>query len=90
MPTIVMHPFSPQDIANSGLSGAGGVDQGKYTDCVFEASAAAVATTKSGQAAISQMIVQNIGWQLHGNVPRRISKPRYGNAERFDCYRCVR
>ena len=54
-----MHPFSPQTIANSGLSGAGGVDQGQYGDCVFEASAAAVATTATGQAAISQMIVQN-------------------------------
>jgi hypothetical protein len=54
-----MHPFSPQSIANSGLSGAGGVDQGQYSDCVFEASMAAVATTTSGQAAIAQMIVQN-------------------------------
>jgi hypothetical protein len=54
-----MHPFSPQTIANSGLSGAGGVDQGKHNDCVFEASAAAVATTPRGQLAISQAIVQN-------------------------------
>ena len=54
-----MHPFSPQTIANSGLSGAAGVDQGKYNDCVFEASAAAVATTARGQLAISQAIVQN-------------------------------
>ena len=54
-----MHPFSPQTIANSGLSGAGGVDQGKYNDCVFEASAAAVATTARGQLAISQAIAQN-------------------------------
>ena len=53
------HPFSPQTIANSGLSGAGGVDQGKYNDCVFEASAAAVATTARGQLAISQAIEQN-------------------------------
>jgi hypothetical protein len=53
------HPFSPQSIANSGLSGAGGIDQGKHNDCVFEASAAAVATTSRGQAAISQMIVRN-------------------------------
>jgi hypothetical protein len=53
------HPFSPQTIANSGLSGAGGVDQGKYNDCVFEASAAAVATTARGQIAISNAIVQN-------------------------------
>ncbi len=53
------HPFSAQTIANSGLSGAGGIDQGKYNDCVFEASAAAVATTKKGQVAISKMIVQN-------------------------------
>jgi hypothetical protein len=54
-----MHPFTPQQIANSGLSGAGGVDQGAYNDCVFEASMAAIATTATGQAAISQMIVQN-------------------------------
>jgi hypothetical protein len=53
------HPFSPQTIANSGLSGAGGIDQGKYNDCVFEASAAAVATTARGQLAISQAIMQN-------------------------------
>jgi hypothetical protein len=53
------HPFSPQMIANSGLSGAGGIDQGKYGDCVFEASLAAVATTARGQMAISQAIMQN-------------------------------
>ncbi len=53
------HPFSPQAIANSGLSGAGGVDQAKHNDCVFEASAAAVATTGRGQLAISQAIMQN-------------------------------
>jgi hypothetical protein len=53
------HPFSPQTIANSGLSGAGGIDQGKHNDCVFEASAAAVATTARGQIAISNAIVQN-------------------------------
>lgn len=56
MPT---HPFTAQDIANSGLSGAGGVDQGQYGDCVFEASMAAVATTAAGREAISQMIVQD-------------------------------
>ena len=54
-----MHPFSPQQIASSGLSGAGGIDQGAYGDCVFEASMAAVATTSTGQATISQMISQN-------------------------------
>ena len=53
------HPFSPQTIANSGLSGAAGIDQGKYNDCVFEASVAAVATTARGQVAISQAIMQN-------------------------------
>jgi hypothetical protein len=60
-PVIVpnSHPFSPQMIANSGLSGAGGVDQGKRGDCVFEASMAAVATTQRGQMAISQAIMQN-------------------------------
>ncbi len=51
-----MHPFSPQTIANSGMFG---VDQGGRSDCVFEASAAAVASTAAGQAAISQMIVQS-------------------------------
>ena len=54
-----MHVFSSQNIANSGLGGAGGVDQGALGDCVFEVSLAAVATTTSGQAAIAQMIVQN-------------------------------
>ena len=54
-----MHPFTPQDIANSGLSGAAGVDQSTYPDCVFEASVAAVARTSTGQNLISQMIVQN-------------------------------
>jgi len=53
------HPFTPQMIAASGLAGAGGVDQGKHNDCVFEASAAAVATTARGQQAISKAIVQN-------------------------------
>jgi hypothetical protein len=53
------HPFTPQMIANSGQSGAGGVDQGKRGDCVFESSAAAVATTPRGQVAISKAIVQN-------------------------------
>jgi len=53
------HPFTAQDIANSGLSGAGGIDQGGLDDCVFEACAAAVATTPTGRAAISEMIVQN-------------------------------
>jgi hypothetical protein len=53
-----VHPFSPEIIANSGLSGAGGINQGKYGDCVFEAAMAAVATTVRGRAAISQMIVQ--------------------------------
>jgi hypothetical protein len=56
---MATYPFTPQIIASSGLSGAGGVDQGQYSDCVFEASLAAVATTFTGQAAISQMIVQN-------------------------------
>jgi hypothetical protein len=51
-----MNPFSPQTIANSGMFG---VDQGSRDDCVFEACAAAVASTATGQAAISQMIVQN-------------------------------
>jgi hypothetical protein len=41
------------------LSGAGGINQGKHNDCVFEASAAAVATTARGRAAISEMIVQD-------------------------------
>lgn len=54
-----VHPFSPQAIASSGLSGAGGINQGKHNDCVFEAAAAAVATTARGRAAISEMIVQN-------------------------------
>jgi hypothetical protein len=54
-----MHPFSPQMIAGSGLSGAGGVNQGKHNDCVFEASMAAVATTARGQLSISQAIVQS-------------------------------
>ncbi len=53
------HPFSPQMIANSGLSGAAGIDQGKHGDCVFEASLAAVATTARGQTAISEAIMQN-------------------------------
>jgi hypothetical protein len=53
------YPFTPQDIANSGLSGAGGVDQSGEDDCVFEATMAAVATTTSGQIAIAHMIVQN-------------------------------
>lgn len=54
-----VHPFPPHAIASSGLSGAGGINQGKRNDCVFEASAAAVATTARGRAAISEMIVQN-------------------------------
>ncbi len=50
-----MHPFSSQTIANSGMFG---IKQGTRDDCVFEACAAAVASTATGQAAISQMIVQ--------------------------------
>jgi hypothetical protein len=53
------HPFSPDAIANSGQSGAGGIHQGKHNDCVFEASAAAIAMTPRGRRAISQMITQN-------------------------------
>jgi hypothetical protein len=53
------HPFTAQDIANSGLSGAGGIDQGSLDDCVFEACAAAVATTPTGRATISEMIALN-------------------------------
>ncbi len=45
--------FSPVEIA---ASGASGVDQGKYGDCVFEASLAALASTKYGQQKISDMI----------------------------------
>lgn len=41
------HPFSPQTIANSGQGGAGGINQGKRGDCVFEASAAAGAIAES-------------------------------------------
>src|SRR5580658_5450587 len=54
-----VHPFSPEAIANSGQSGAGGIHQGKRNDCVFEASAAAVATTPRGRIAISRMITQD-------------------------------
>jgi hypothetical protein len=54
-----LHPFSPQAIADSGQSGAGGINQGKHNDCVFEASAAAVAMTPRGRMAISRMITQN-------------------------------
>ncbi len=53
------YPFTPQMIANSGLSGAGGIDQGKYNDCVFESSCAAVATTPRGQVTISRAIMQD-------------------------------
>ncbi len=49
-------PFSPQDIADSALSG---VDQGKYGDCVFQAALVATATTAKGQAALSKAIRQN-------------------------------
>jgi hypothetical protein len=62
-------PFSPQAIAHSGLSGAGGVDQGKYSDCVFEASLAAVATTERGQQAISQAIMQNSDGSFNVTFP---------------------
>jgi hypothetical protein len=54
-----LHPFSPQAIADSGQSGAGGIDQGEHGDCVFEASTAAVAMTPRGRTAISQMITQH-------------------------------
>jgi hypothetical protein len=70
-----MHPFSPQTIADSGLSGAGGVDQGKYNDCVFEASAAAVATTARGQLAISQAIVQNSDGSFTVTFPGAPQRP---------------
>ena len=53
------YPFTPQMIANSGLSGAGGIDQGKYNDCVFESSCAAVATTPRGQVTLSRAIMQD-------------------------------
>jgi hypothetical protein len=69
------HPFSPQTIANSGLSGAGGVDQGKYNDCVFEASTAAVATTARGQLAISQAIVQNSDGSFTVTFPGAPQRP---------------
>jgi hypothetical protein len=69
------HPFSPQTIANSGLSGAGGVDQGKYNDCVFEAAAAAVATTARGQLAISQAIVQNSDGSFTVTFPGAPQRP---------------
>jgi len=69
------HPFSPQVIANSGLSGAGGVDQGKYNDCVFEASAAAVATTARGQMAISQAIMQDADGNYTVTFPGEPQRP---------------
>ena len=50
------HPFSPQMIASTALSG---VDQGKYGDCVFQAAVVAAATTPRGQLALSRSIVQN-------------------------------
>jgi hypothetical protein len=50
------HPFSSEDIAGSGQEGSGGVDQGKYGDCVFEASVAALARTKRGQKALAESI----------------------------------
>ena len=49
-------PFSPQEIAQTALSG---VDQGKYGDCVFEASVVAVASTEKGQASLAKAISQN-------------------------------
>src|ERR1017187_10354271 len=57
-PPIVANsrPFSPQMIASTALSG---VDQGKYGDCVFEASVVATATTPRGQVALSRAIMQN-------------------------------
>jgi hypothetical protein len=50
------HPFSPQLIASTALSG---VDQGKYGDCVFQAAVVATATTARGQLALSKSIMQN-------------------------------
>ena len=70
-----MHPFTPQDIANSGLSGAAGVDQAWLGDCVFEACAAAVATTATGQAAISLAIEQNADQSYAVTFPGRPQDP---------------
>jgi len=70
-----MHPFTSQDIINSGLSGAGGVDQGKYSDCVFEASVAAVATTASGRAAICDAISLNANGSYTVNFPGAPESP---------------
>jgi hypothetical protein len=57
-PAIVAnsHPFTPQMIASTALTG---VDQGKYGDCVFESSVVATATTPRGQTALSKAILQN-------------------------------
>jgi len=69
------HPFSPQTIASSGLGGAGGVNQGKYNDCVFESSAAAVATTARGQLAISQAILQEADGSFTVTFPGAPQRP---------------
>jgi hypothetical protein len=69
------YPFSPQMIANSGLAGAGGVDQGKFGDCVFEASAAAVATTPRGRVAISQAIQSNTDSSYMVTFPGEPQRP---------------
>jgi hypothetical protein len=69
------HPFTPQMIASSGLAGAGGVDQGKYNDCVFEASVAAVAMTPRGQLAISQAILQNPDGSFTVTFPGAAKRP---------------
>ncbi len=69
------YPFSPQMIASSGLAGAGGIDQGKYGDCVFEASAAAVATTPRGRLAISQAIALNADGSYTVTFPGEPQRP---------------
>ena len=69
------HPFSPQAIANSGLAGAGGIDQGKHNDCVFEATVAAVATTAKGQVAISQAILLNADYSYTVTFPGAPQRP---------------
>jgi hypothetical protein len=69
------HPFTPQMIANSGLSGAGGVDQGKHNDCVFESSMAAVATTPRGRQALSQAILQNADGSYTVTFPGAPQRP---------------
>ena len=83
---MLEHPFTSRDIVLSGKFGAGGAVQGRHGDCVFVAALSAVARTRSGKAAISQMIVKNSDGSFTITFPGNSQHPVLVTLEDLDTF----